>query len=42
MVGISKYISDLHKENGFAGKATHTHIYNPIEKVNIRKKLAIN
>lgn len=32
-VGISKYISTLHQENGFARNAQHTHIYNPVAAV---------
>ncbi|MEE4409332.1 MULTISPECIES: glycosyltransferase family 4 protein [unclassified Serratia (in: enterobacteria)] len=32
-VGISKYISALHQENGFARNAQHTYIYNPVAAV---------
>ncbi|HBY4118693.1 glycosyltransferase [Klebsiella quasipneumoniae] len=37
MVGISCYISQLHKLNGFAEKAKHTYVYNPIEKIPLEK-----
>lgn len=30
-VGISNYISELHRTNGYAKSAMHTHIYNPIK-----------
>ncbi|WP_368926846.1 glycosyltransferase family 4 protein [Serratia marcescens] len=32
-VGISKYISTLHQENGFARNALHTYIYNPVAAI---------
>lgn len=32
-VGISKYISVLHQENGFACHAQHTYIYNPVAAI---------
>ncbi|HGM5287516.1 TPA: glycosyltransferase [Serratia liquefaciens] len=32
-VGISKYISTLHQENGFARHALHTYIYNPVAAI---------
>lgn len=34
-VGISKYISALHRDNGFAQNATHQHIYNPIKNMTV-------
>lgn len=34
-VGISKYISSLHRDNGFAIDARHSHIYNPIKKCHV-------
>ncbi|AWF34928.1 glycosyltransferase Family 4 family protein [Klebsiella oxytoca] len=37
-VGISEFISHFHKDNGFAKKAEHRHIYNPINKINFNKK----
>ncbi|MFI8418277.1 glycosyltransferase family 4 protein [Serratia sp. NPDC078593] len=30
-VGISKYISELHRSNGYAPSSVHSHIYNPIK-----------
>lgn len=37
-VGISHYISELHKKNGFSREATHNFIYNPVEPINYIKK----
>ncbi|EPL8208816.1 glycosyltransferase [Raoultella ornithinolytica] len=33
VVGISKYMSELHKINGFAKKSKHVCIYNTVEKI---------
>ncbi|MBN5273101.1 glycosyltransferase family 4 protein [Serratia marcescens] len=32
-IGISKYISALHSDNGFAKKSAHHYIYNPIKEM---------
>ncbi|HFK7185064.1 TPA: glycosyltransferase family 4 protein [Serratia odorifera] len=32
-VGISQYISNLHKDNGFASQAQHAYVYNSVEPI---------
>ncbi|CAI1535928.1 sugar transferase, PEP-CTERM/EpsH1 system associated [Serratia proteamaculans] len=42
-VGISQFISMFHKKNGFASKANHSYIYNPINinSLNVEKQNVI-
>lgn len=39
-VGISKYISNLHKDNGYAFGEKHIYIYNPIKQLSINNNVS--